>query len=118
MRCIREHASAIHERILQRLGEGIVRAIVGIRFAETEEAAAAWAAQRREQIVEPDPDQSGPLDQVHDRAHALADRDIGDGERLMNPRFRRHHVAHPIVFETDDGVGIFAQFRQRFLRLR
>ena len=85
-----------------------MRAIVGIRFTETEEAAATRAAQRREQIVEPDPDQSGPLDKVHNRTHALADRDIRDRERLMNPRFRRHHVAHPIVLEANDGVGIFA----------
>ncbi len=114
---IGEHAAPIHQRILQRLRERVMRAIIGIRFTEAEQAAAARTAQSGEQIVETDPDQAGTLDQVHDRAHALADRDIGHRERLMNSRFRRDHVAHAIVFETDDGVGIFAQSGERFLRL-
>ena len=36
----------------------------------------------------------------------------------MDSRLGRNHVAHAIVFETDDGVRNLANPRERFLRLR
>ena len=73
VRRIRQHAAAIHERIFQRLRQRVMRAIIGIRFPETKQAASARTAQSREQVVEADANQPGTLDHVHDRAHALAD---------------------------------------------
>ncbi len=39
-------------------------------------------------------------------------------EGLMNSRFRRNHVAHPIVLETNHRIRDFVQSGERFLRLR
>ena len=115
---ITEKPAAIHERTLQRLRERIVRAVVGIRFSETEETTTVRIAQRGQQIVETDPDQAGALEQIDNRAHALADGHIRRREGLMNAGFRRDHVPHFVVLKTNHGVGIFMQPRQRFERLR
>ena len=90
-----------------------MRTIVRIAFAETKEATSASAAQGGKQVVKTDAHDSRPLDQVHNRTQTLADRHVGNGKSLMNSRFRRDHVGHAIVFETDHGVGGFVQARER-----
>ena len=42
VRGVGQHAASIHQRILQRLSERVVRAIVRIGFAETEQASPVW----------------------------------------------------------------------------
>ena len=82
-----------------------MRAIIRIGFAEAEQATAVLTPQRREQIIEPDADEAGSLDQINDRAQTLANSHVGDTEGLMNSGFGRDHVAHSIVLETDHRVG-------------
>src|SRR5438128_2984086 len=95
-----------------------MRAIVRIGFAVAKQAAAVPRAQSREQIIEADANESWPLDEVHNRSHALADGDIANCERLMNSRLRRSEISHSIVLEADDRVGKLAEPRQRFSGLR
>src|SRR6201746_2669114 len=106
---IRQHFSAIHQRVLQGQRERLVRAVVAVGFAETEEAAAVLTAQRREQFVETDPNEARPPNDIDDSAPALAEREIRRGESLVDSRLRQNHVTHPIVLETDDGVGELLQ---------
>src|SRR6185295_8170123 len=87
-------------------------------FPKTEKTASARAAQSGEEIIEADLNQTRTLDQVHNRTQALADGNISHRERLLNSGFRRDHVAHSIILKANDGVRVFAQFRQSFLRLR
>src|SRR5207245_1800139 len=77
-----------------------------------------FATQCGEQVVETDANETWPLDQVQNRPDTLTDGDIGCGKRLMDARFRRDHVAHPVVLETDDRVSNFAELTQRGLCLR
>src|SRR6266404_6536217 len=118
MRRVREHFALAHERVFQRLFERVVRAVVPIGFTETEQATAIVAPQRSEQIIKAYADEAGTLNHAHNRAQALTDGDIGDGECLMNPSLRRDHVAHPIVLETDNSVRNLVQSGEGLLRLR
>src|SRR5438067_13692394 len=94
-----------------------MRAVVGIGFTETKQATPVLASQSRKQINETDANQTRPLNQIHDRAHTLADGHVGDAKGLMNSRFRRDHVAHSIVLETDNGIRDFVQSSESVLRL-
>src|ERR1017187_8796461 len=80
----------VHQRILQCLAERVVRAVIGIGFTEAEQATAVFATQRSQKIVKTDADESRALNQIYNRAHTLADRDIGDSESLMNSSFGRN----------------------------
>ena len=118
VRCVCQHSSTIHQRIFQRLREGVMRAIVRIGFAVTKQATAIACAQSREQVIKADANESRLLDKVHNRSHALADGHIRDCEGLMNSRLRRSQIAHSIVLETDHRVGKLAEPGQRLTRLR
>ncbi len=118
MRRVGEHFAFVHERIFQRLLERVVCAVVGIGLTESKQATAIVAAQRSEQIIEADADEAGTLNQIYNRAQALTDGDVGDGECLMNAGLGRDHVTHPIVLETDNSVRNFVQSGERLLRLR
>src|SRR5262249_39272240 len=104
-----ERAPAIHQGILQRLCQCLVRPIIGITLAKTKKTTSAAATECREQIIETDTHNSRPLDQIYNRTQTLADRHVGDGKRLMDTSFGRHHICQAIVFETDDGIGRFVQ---------
>ena len=84
-----------------------MRAIIGIGFTETEQTTAVLAPQRREQIIEADPNKTGPLNQIDDGADTLANRHVCHAERLMNSGFGRDHVAHSVVLETNYRVRNF-----------
>ena len=62
MRCVRQRAATIQQRIFERLRQRVVRAVIGIGLTETKEATAVATAQRCQQIIEADADESGPLD--------------------------------------------------------
>ena len=82
-----------------------MRAIVRITLAITKQAAPAATAQRCEQIIEADSEDTWALNQIHDRAQALADGHVSNSESLMNSGFRWDHISHSVVFETDHGIG-------------
>src|ERR1700730_7158729 len=92
-------------------------AIVRIGFAKAEQASAIPATQRRKQIVEPDANESWPLNQIYNRTGTLTDSRIGLGKRLMNTDVRRDHVAHLIVFEANHRVSDLVETAQSFARL-
>src|SRR5207253_10581998 len=96
-----KHPATIHQRILERLRESVMRAIARIGFAVAKQATAVVSAQCRKQIIEADANESRPLDQVNNRANTLADRDISRCEGLMNSSVWRDHVAHSIVLEAN-----------------
>src|SRR6266567_3827800 len=115
--CICQHPATLHQRILERLRESLVRAIVGIGFAEAKQATTIGAAQCRKQIIEADANESRSLDEVHNRTNALTDGDIGHGKGLMNSGLRRNDVAHPVVLEADYRVRNFVEPGKRLSRL-
>ena len=112
-----QHAATIHQWTFQRLIERVVSSIVRISLAISKQATPVRAAQCGEQIVKSDPDNAWPLNQVNDRPNALADGDVGHGERLMNTSLRCHEIAHPIIFKADDRVRDSVQSAKSFLRL-
>ena len=95
-----------------------MRAVARVGFTEAENATAVWSPQRGHQIIEADADEPGTLNDIDDRAHALADRGIAGRERLMDPGAWRYDVAHPVVLEANHGVRHFAESRQRLHCLR
>src|SRR5438874_5211162 len=95
-----------------------MRPIIRIGFAVTKQATAVVSAQCGKQIIEPDVNKSRPLDQVNNRANALADRDIGRRESLMNSGVRRDHVAHSVVLEANHCVGDLVEPCERLSCLR
>ncbi len=113
-----QHLAPVHERVFKGKGEGFVRPVITIRFPKTEKAAAVLAAQGRDQLVEADPDQPRPPNDIDDCAHALADGGVGHGESLVDSGLRQDNVAHSVVLETNHGVGDALQFAQGFHRLR
>src|SRR4029453_15595251 len=72
-RDIRQRATSIHQRTLERLREGIVRAIVRLGFAIAKQASAIPAAQCRKQIVEANADETWSLNKIHNTPEALTD---------------------------------------------
>src|SRR4029453_8374082 len=92
--------------------------VVAVGFTEAKEAAAVLAAQGGEQFVKANLDQAPAPNDVDDRAHALADCRIGDGECLVNSSPRQNDVAHPVVLKTNHCIGSALQFLERFSRLR
>src|SRR6266850_483094 len=92
-------------------------AIVRIGFTVPKQATAIACLQSSEQIIEADANESWLLDEIYNRSHALADRDIRHCESLMNSRLRRGQIAHSIVLEADYRVGKLAQPHQRLARL-
>src|SRR6476659_3730521 len=95
-----------------------MRAVVRIRFTVGKQATAIAGAQSREEVIKADANESRPLDEVHNRSHALANGHICDCECLMNTRLRRSQISHPIVLETDHRMGKLAEPLQRLTRLR
>jgi len=94
-----------------------MRAIVRIGFAVSKQATAVACAQSREQIIETDANESGPMNKVHNRAYALADSYVRHCESLMNARLRRDQVGHSIILKADNRVSKFADSRERLSRL-
>src|SRR4051794_2931765 len=105
VRCVSEHTSTIHQRILQCLRKRLMCAIVRIGFTVAKQATAIPRVQSREQIIEADANESWLLDKIYNRSNALADRDIRHCKSLMNSRLRRTQIAHSIVLETDYRLG-------------
>src|SRR5215831_16406185 len=95
-----------------------MRTVVRIRFTVGKQATAIACAQRREEVIKADANESWPLDEVHNRPHALANGHICHRECLMNTRLRRTQISHPIVLETDHRMGELAEPLQRLTRLR
>ena len=84
-----QHAAAIHERIAQRAGQRLVRAVVPFRLAVAEEAApdaARAGPERGAKIVEPDMQDARLGEETGHGAHALADGFIRRGEGLVDAR--------------------------------
>src|SRR5437868_5339892 len=93
-----------------------MRAIVRIGFAVSKQATAVACAQSREQIIETDANEPGPMNKVHNRAYALADSYVRHCESLMNARLRRDQVGHSIILKADNRVSKFADSRERLSR--
>src|SRR4030095_15639 len=91
--------------------------IVRIGSAKPKQARPIAAAQRGEQIIEPDVNKSRPLNQIHNRTNTLTDGGIGDSKGLMNASLRRHHVAHLVVLEADYRVRDVIEPDKRLPRL-
>src|SRR6185369_14383692 len=87
--------------------------VVRIGFAKAKQATAVAAAQCGKQIIEPDVDESRPLNQVHNRTNTLTNRAIGNGKGLMNTSLRRHNVAHLVILEADYRVRHFVEPSKR-----
>src|SRR4030095_1927170 len=112
-----QHAAAIHQWILECLRERIMSAVIRIGFTKPEQTTAIAAAQRRQQIIESNADQSRSLNHIHNCTHALADGDISHGKSLMDACVRRDHTAHLIVLEANDRVGNLVEARERMVGL-
>src|SRR5206468_12740793 len=60
MRGVCQHSAAIHQRICKRLRESIVSTIVRVGFTEAKSATTIARAQRCQQIIEADANESRP----------------------------------------------------------
>src|SRR5437016_13401838 len=94
-----------------------MRAIVRIGFAVSKQATTVACAQRREQIIETDADEPRSLDEIHNRAHALADGYVRRCKSLMNAGLRCGQITHSIVLKADNCVSKLAESRERLSRL-
>ena len=102
----------------ERESERFMRPVVAVGFTEAKEATAVLAAQGGEQFIKADLDQARAPNDVDNCPHTLADRRVGDGESLVNSRFRQNDVTHPIVLKTNHRIGNALQLLQRFHCLR
>src|SRR5690348_9237035 len=81
-----------------------MRAVIAVRFTETEKATAVFTAQSGKQFIKTNLNEAWSPDHVDDRANALADGGVGHRKSLVNPGFRQHHVPETIVLEANDRI--------------
>src|SRR5262249_20647920 len=101
----------------QRFVDSQRRAIGSCRFTESKETARIMIPECGQQVIKSQPNKATSLDQIDDRADALAENLIGATKGIVHACGRQHNFAHAIILETNDCIRISLNGAKRFRSL-
>ena len=112
-----EQAPLIKQRTLQCLFNCLMGPVIALGDAVSKETAGVFGIECGKKIIDPDPDNSGSEDHVHGSTDALADNLVSSRKSLSHTVFGNDELAHSIIVERYNGVGVFTDNLKSFASL-